>query len=57
MSAAGGGAAEPLVGREACVQDEGISISVCPSDPGHSLINHTDETAYLFYCCSIDNNA
>jgi len=51
------GEAVHVVGHEACVQDEGTSISVCPSDPGHSLVNHTDETAYLFYCCSNDQNA
>ena len=51
------GEAVHVVGHEACVQDEGTSISVCPSDPGHSLINHTDESAYLFYCCSIDRNS
>lgn len=51
------GQAVHVVGREACVQDEGTSISVRPCDPGHSLINHTDEPAYLFYCCSIDRNA
>lgn len=51
------GEAVHVVGREVCVQDEGTSISVCPCDPGHSLVNHTDEPAYLFYCCSIDRNA
>jgi mannose-6-phosphate isomerase-like protein (cupin superfamily) len=50
------GASVHVVGREACVQDQGTSISVRPCDPGHSLINHTEQPAYLFYCCSIDRN-
>jgi mannose-6-phosphate isomerase-like protein (cupin superfamily) len=50
------GEAVHVVGREVCVQEEGMSISVCPCEPGHSLINHTEEPAWLFYCCSVDRN-
>ena len=45
-----------VVSREVCVQRQGTAVSVCPSDPGHSLINHTDQPAYLFYFCSKDLN-
>ncbi|HIG48670.1 MAG TPA: cupin domain-containing protein [candidate division Zixibacteria bacterium] len=45
-----------VVGQEVCVQTPGTTVSVCPSSPGHTLINHTDEPIYLFYFCSQDNN-
>jgi len=50
------GEAVHVVGQEACVQTPGTAVSVCPSHPGHTLINHTDEPMYLFYFCSQDNN-
>lgn len=50
------GEAVHIVGQEACVQRAGDSVSVCPCDPGHTLVNHTDEPVYLFYFCSIDHN-
>ena len=50
------GQAVHVVGQEVCVQTPGMAVSVCPSDPGHSLINHTEESACLFYFCSQDYN-
>jgi mannose-6-phosphate isomerase-like protein (cupin superfamily) len=38
-----------VVGHEVCVQTPGTAVSVAPSDPGHSLINHTDEPLQAFY--------
>ena len=45
-----------VVGREVCVQTPGTAVSVCPSDPGHTLINHTEEPLQTFYFCSLDKN-
>ncbi len=45
-----------VVSKEVCLQTSGTAVSVCPSDPGHSLINHTEKPAYLFYFCSQDLN-
>ena len=50
------GEAVHMVGKEACVQTPGTAVSVCPSHPGHTLINHTEEPVYLFYFCSQDYN-
>lgn len=50
------GQAVHVVGQEVCVQTLGTAISVCPSELGHTLINHTEEPCYLFYFCSIDRN-
>lgn len=38
-----------VVSREVCVQTPGTAVSVSSSDPGHSLINHTEEPLQLFY--------
>lgn len=38
-----------VVSQEVCVQTPGTAVSVCPSDPGHSLINHTSEPLQVFY--------
>jgi mannose-6-phosphate isomerase-like protein (cupin superfamily) len=38
-----------VVSREICIQTPGTAVSVCPSDPGHSLINHTEEPLQVFY--------
>ncbi len=38
-----------MVGREVCHQTPGTAIQVAPCDPGHTLINHTDEPLYVFY--------
>lgn len=50
------GEAVHVVSKEVCVQTPGTVVSVCPSDPGHTLINHTQEPCYLFYFCSLDYN-
>ena len=38
-----------VVDKEVIVQTAGTAVSVCPSDPGHSLINHTTEPLMCFY--------
>lgn len=38
-----------VVSREVCVHVPGTAVSVAPSDPGHMLINHTDEPLQAFY--------
>lgn len=38
-----------VVGKEVCIQTPGTAVSVAPSVPGHSLINHTDEPLQVFY--------
>ncbi|MBT6144301.1 MAG: cupin domain-containing protein [Gemmatimonadetes bacterium] len=50
------GAGIHVVGQEVCVQEEGVAVSVCPCEPGHTLINHTQDPIYLFYFCSNDHN-
>ena len=50
------GQAVHVVSREVCVQPPGMAVSVCPSDPGHTLINPTEETIHLFYFCSLNRN-
>lgn len=37
------------VDREICVQTPGTAIQVAPSEPGHTLMNHTDEPLCAFY--------
>lgn len=37
------------VDREIRLQKPGMAIQVAPSDPGHSLMNHTDEPLQAFY--------
>lgn len=38
-----------VVSKEVCIQTPGTAVSVAPSDPGHSLINHTTEPLQVFY--------
>ncbi len=38
-----------VVGREMCIQTPGTAVQVAPSDPGHCLINHTEEPLQAFY--------
>ena len=38
-----------VVSREVCIQTPGTVVSVAPSDPGHSLINHTEEPLQVCY--------
>ncbi|MBM3264987.1 MAG: cupin domain-containing protein [candidate division Zixibacteria bacterium] len=38
-----------VVGKEVWVQTPGTAVSVAPSAPGHSLINHTEEPLQVFY--------
>ncbi|MBI2506127.1 MAG: cupin domain-containing protein [Candidatus Latescibacteria bacterium] len=38
-----------VVSQEVCVQTPGTAVSVCPSNPGHSLINHTCQPLQVFY--------
>ena len=51
------GQAVHVISQEVCVQTPGTAVSVCPSAPGHTLINHTTEPCYLFYFCSLDHNS
>ncbi len=50
------GQAVHLVSQEVCIQSEGTTISVCPCDPGHTIINVTDEQIYLVYFSSVNRN-
>jgi len=46
------GEAVHIVSQEVCVQTPGTAVSVCPSKPGHTLVNHSDQPVSLFYFCS-----
>ena len=38
-----------VVGDEMVIHKPGMAIQVAPCDPGHSLINHTEEPLMAFY--------